>query len=59
MMCELVVHAIFLLLISFNNYDYDNHMNFIIFMHLSDTFYFEFQYYINKHVTNAKINYLF
>ena len=59
MMHELVVHAICCLLISFNNYDYDCHMNILIFEHLFDTLDLNFQYFINEYVVNVKIVVLF
>ena len=54
-MHEIVVHAIFFLFISFNNYNYDCHMKFIVYAHLFDAPDLNFQYIINEHVTNVKI----
>ena len=58
-MHELAVHTLLWLLISFNNQNYNCHMNFIIFVHLLDTLDLKFKYIIIEHVTTANIILLF
>ena len=53
MMHEIVVHVVQWLFISF--YDYDCHVNFIIFVHLFDTLELKCHYFINELVTNVEI----